>query len=314
MSRVLVTGADGFVGRSLLEKLLSVGLNGREIEEVIAFDTRFGTPAQKRVTQLVGDLAKDADLDRLLDDPIDAVFHLASILGGAAERDHVAARRVNLDATLALLERLGTRRRAARFVFASTIAVYGSPLPDIVDEATPAAPQLSYGAQKLMGEIAVADATRRGWVRGCSVRLPAIVARPGDGTGLISSFMSQVFWSLRDGVPITLPVTPEGRAWWISVGACADNLLHAASDIVDRLPVTRVVQMPALHLSMAEVVAGLVAALGTGREKLVTYSPDPFVQANFASYPPLATPFAESIDFTSDGQTDVLIQRALSGC
>lgn len=311
MTRILVTGAGGFIGRAIVRRLLQQGLDGRPIDHVVAVDLALhGLPDDPRVRAVAGSIADAGVLERALAEPVQVVFHLASVPGGAAEKDPDLGQRVNLDATLRLIALLRAQAPAPRLVFASTVAVYGEALPSLVDENTPAAPAMSYGAQKLACEILIADAARRGWVQACSLRLPGVVARPGDGAGLISAFMSQLFWKLQAGEPIVLPVTADGTAWWISVGACVDNLLHAACVDTQALGARRMVQMPALRLAMAEVVEALARAHGADRHSLVSYAPQPAVQKLFASYPPLHTPHAEALGFCDDGGVDALVRRA----
>lgn len=133
---------------------------------------------------------------------------------------------------------------------------------------------------------------------------------PGDGAGLVSAFMSQLFWRLRAGEPIELPVGPQGTAWWISVQACVDNLLHAAT-LDDGGPAAqRVLQMPALRVSIQDLVAALARHHGADRASLVRYAPQEWVQRLFASYPPLHTPAAEALGFRHDGTVDELVRRA----
>ncbi len=311
MRRVLVTGAGGFVGRVLVQRLLKHGLDGQTIDRLIVADLNLtDLPADPRLQPVLGSIADTDVLARALAEPVDAVFHLASLPGGAAEQAPELGRRVNLEATLHLLDILRTQSTVPKLVFTSTVAVYGESLPDVVDELTPTAPAMSYGAHKLASEILIADAARRGWVQACSLRLPGVVARPGDGQGLISAFMSQLFWKLRAGQPMVLPVSADGAAWWISVGACVDNLLHGASIDTHELGPRRMVQMPALHLTMAEVVQAIARAYGPECFKLVRYEPQPAVQRLFASYPPLSTPMAEALGFRHDGSADRLTQRA----
>lgn len=309
---VVVTGAQGFVGRVLVKRLLEEGLGGRPVSTLTLVDVAFDLPSpDARVEQITGSIADESVRASAYATPVDTVFHLASIPGGAAEKNYDLGRTINLDATLGLLEDLRGQSRVPRFVFASTVAVYGEQLPPIVDESTLPAPALSYGTHKLAGEALVADATRLGWVQGCSLRLPGVVARPGDGAGLMSAFMSQLFWKLSAGEPLTVPVSAGGVAWWISVGACVDNLLHAATIDTERLNARRSYQIPVLRLTVGEVVEALAARFGADRTALVTYAPDPLVERLFAAYPPLVTPEAERLGLHHDGSVEQLITRAM---
>jgi nucleoside-diphosphate-sugar epimerase len=309
--RILVTGAAGFIGCTLIARLLQHGLKGRAVDEVVASDLSLDAlPCDPRLTPMPGSIANDGVLARALERPVDLVFHLASVPGGAAERDPLLGRRVNLDATMELVELLRAQGSSPQLVFASTVAVYGEPLPARVDDDTAARPVMSYAAHKLAAEIMLTDASRRGWIRACSVRLPGVVARPGDGAGLVSAYMSQLFWRLRAGEPITLPVEPQGMSWWISVHACVDNLLLAATLDAGAPDARRVVQMPALHLSTQDVVAALVRRYGADRASLVRYEPQDAVQRLFASYPPLKTPAADALGFRHDGTVDALVRRS----
>jgi D-erythronate 2-dehydrogenase len=295
----------------LVRRLLQDGLDGRPVAQLIAADLALeGLPADPRLRAVEGSIAAAAVLERALAEPVQTVFHLASVPGGAAEKNPALGRRVNLDATLHLLDLLQAQASAPRLVFASTIAVYGESLPSVVDEQTGAEPALAYGTHKLAAEVMIADAARRGWLQACSLRLPGVVARPGDGAGLMSAFMSQLFWKLRSGEPIVLPVSAEGAAWWLSARACVDNLLRAACIDTASIGARRMLQMPALHLTMAEVVDALARRYGAERRALVRYEPQAAVQRLFASYPPLRTPIAEALGFMHDGNADVLSHRA----
>ena len=275
-------------------------------------DLGFETQARdEREQHVSGSIADPAVRAKAFAQPVDVVFHLASVPGGAAEKNYELGRSINLDATLGLLEDLRLQAKPPRFVFASSVAVYGENLPALVDENTLPAPALTYGAHKLASEYIVADATRKGWVQGCSLRLPGVVARPGSGAGLMSAFMSQLFWKLAAGEPITVPVSPKGIAWWISADACVHNLLYAATLDATALNAQRCYQMPALHLTVAQVVNALADRFGADRLALVTYAPDPLIERLFAQYPPLHTPAAQRLGFAHDGTVARLVERAM---
>lgn len=313
MNHILVTGAQGFIGQALVRRLLDHGLPGCRPERITLMDLRFDAAhPDPRVRQVAGSIADGEVRLAACADAVDVVFHLASVPGGAAEKDYALGRSVNLDATLGLLEAMREQPRPPRLVYASSVAVYGDQLPERVSEDALPVPALTYGAHKLACEALVADASRRGWVEGCALRLPGVVARPGDGAGLMSAFMSRIFWRLAEGAPVTVPVSPQGTAWWISVGACVDNLCHAASLDPAGLDARRCCQMPVLHLAVGEVVEALVRRFGADRAGLVSYAPDPLVQRLFASLPPMDTPRAEALGFRHDGDVDQLIQRAMA--
>lgn len=310
--RMLITGASGFVGRHLGRRLLHEDAPvGEGVDRLVLVDQRFDGPnTDPRVEQHAGSIT-DADLLRgALASGVDVVFHLASVPGGLAEKQYKLGREVNLDATLELLEQLREQAQPPRVVFASSAAVYGDPMPAVVDDATPLKPTLSYGAQKLIGEILVADFSRRGWIDGIALRLPGIVARPREPSGLLSAFMSNIFWALQAGEPFTCPVSPEAVAWWMSVHCCVDNLLHAARLTPEQYASSRALALPVQRLSITELVEALAHTYGADRRALVRYEPNEALEARFGRYPPINTTTAEALGFHHDGTIPNLIRNA----
>lgn len=309
---VLVTGAGGFIGAALVQRLSSSATPFPAISGITLVDQRLGaTPHDPRVRAIEGDCGDPHVLREAMRADVDLIFHLASIPGGLAERDFELGLRVNLHAMIDLLEAVRRQGRRPRFVFASTVGVYGVPLPALVDESTPAEPTLSYGAQKRIGEVLVADYSRRGFIDGCSLRLPGIVARPPQPAGLLSAFLSDSIRTLASGGAFTFPVSASGASWWMSRACVVNNLLHAAALDSAVLKAQRVWLLPVLHASMRDIVGALARVHGEHVLENARYEPNVQLEAQFASYPPLECPRSLAAGFRHDGALETLVQRAL---
>jgi D-erythronate 2-dehydrogenase len=315
--KVLVVGGAGFIGQALVARLhRGATIDGREASRITVLDQRLPDRLEDaRLRYIEADISERSALEQAIEGGVDCVFHLASIPGGAAERDFELGMKVNLHSTLGLLEVLRLGAVQPKLVFASSIGVYGVPLPGVIDEHTIALPTLSYGMQKLVGEYLVADYGRRGMVDGRSVRIPGIVARP-PSSGMLSSFLSDLIRELSAGRPFVCPVGPEGMSWFMSRPCIVDNLLHAAQLDAAQLAAAPLARqrtwlLPVLHLSIAQVVAAIARRYGNEVMGRVSYAPDRALQAQFANYPPLLCPMSEAAGFRHDGSVDQLVVRAL---
>lgn len=295
--RIVITGAGGFVGKTLVRRLAGD-------HRIVALDhVPVGIDGVETVT---GDFCEPAVLAAAFAGGCDAVVHLATVPGGAAENDPATAQRVNVAATMALVAAAAAAGKCPRFIFASSIAVFGEPLPTHVDDATALRPILLYGAHKAMVELWLATQTRRGAVAGLALRLPGIVARPPSAAGMKSAFMSDVLVALAARTPITLPVGPAATMWLMSVGRCAANFVHALA-----VDATGAMTLPAIRVRMDELVAAAARTVGSD-PRLVSYAPDPLLEAGFGRQPPLTTAAADALGFTHDGDLDQLVRAALA--
>jgi nucleoside-diphosphate-sugar epimerase len=187
--RIVITGGAGFLGRKLAAALLARGTltdadgKQRSVERITLVDVAAApADADSRVRTIAGDLGDPALVDAALAGGADSVFHLAAVVSGEAETNFDLGWRVNVDATRLLLERCRALAAPPKFVFTSSCAVFGGPLPDPVRDDQALWPQSSYGNQKAVGEFLVYDFTRKGFVDGRSLRLPTISVRPGSPT------------------------------------------------------------------------------------------------------------------------------------
>ena len=300
---VIVTGAGGFVGRELVSRLLASGRTVTGVDTLAA-----GIPAGARA--IAGDLGDHAVRAEALRGGCDAVIHLATVPGGAAEADPAASRRINVDAMYDLLLEASAVRPGLRVVYASSIAVFGDPLPDRVDDATPLSPKLFYAGHKAMMEHAVAMFSNRGAIDGVSVRLPGILARPKGPSGMKSAFMSDMYHALRAGKAFTCPVSAQGTIWAQSVACVAANFTHALTLDTALLPPTRAVTLPALRVRMGELAAEIARQCGVDAG-LVSHDRDAALEAAFAAQPPLLTTAADKAGFAHDGELAMLVESAL---
>lgn len=240
--RILITGAAGMIGVKLARTLAGAGrLGDREIKAFQLTDVIMPTgPAgfAGAVDTSAGDLSAPGIADALIAKRPDVIFHLAAVVSGEAEADFEKGYRVNLDATRALFEAVRREGLAApykpRIVFSSSLAVFGTPLPDIIEDDFLAAPLTSYGTQKAMGELLVNDLSRRNIFDGVTIRLPNICVRPGKPNKAASGFFSSIIREPLSGAEAILPVSDDVRGWHASPRAAVAFLAHAAA--IDRSP------------------------------------------------------------------------------
>jgi nucleoside-diphosphate-sugar epimerase len=290
--RIVITGGAGFLGRRLALRLLERGTltdakgRMREIAQIVLLDVVPATlPADPRLATISGDLADAAVVERAVTRDTDTVFHLAAVVSGQAEADFDIGMRVNLDATRLLLERCRTLAAPPKFVFTSSLAVFGGPLPDPVTDDAPVTPQASYGAQKLIGEYLVYDMTRKGFIDGRSLRLPTVTVRPGKPNKAASSFASGIIREPLSGIDAICPVAPATRMWVQSPRAVIENLIIGHEVPAPSFAHTRSVNVPGICVPVADMVAALRKVAGDAVADRVKWIHDPVIDRIVATWP-----------------------------
>lgn len=290
--KVVITGGAGFLGRRLARALLArgrlAGQDGaeREIERLVLLDlVPAGELQDSRVEVVTGDVADEALLRAVLGTDTASVFHLAAVVSAQAEADFDLGMRVNVDATRRLLDACRGLARPPRLVSTSSVAVYGGALPDGVTDGTAVQPQSSYGTQKAIGELLVADYTRRGFVDGRVLRLPTVSVRPGKPNRAASSFASGIIREPLAGLEAVCPVSPETRLWLLSPRRAVESLVLGHELPSAALGAVRAVNVPGLSVSVAEMVAALEAVGGRAVAGRIRWERDPAVERIVCSWP-----------------------------
>ncbi|MEM8916002.1 MAG: D-erythronate dehydrogenase [Pseudomonadota bacterium] len=287
--RILITGAAGMVGRKLTERLVAEPeLMGKTVTAAVLHDIVAPTipeGAPFTVTTVAGDLADPAIIDQMMADRPDVIFHLAAVVSGEAETDFDKGYSANFDGVLRLFEAVRAAGNRPKMVFTSSIAVFGAPFPDVIDDAFHHTPLTSYGAQKACGELLLADYSRREFFDGIGIRLPTIVVRPGKPNKAASSFFSGIIREPLAGVEAICPVDRSVLHWIASPASAVGFLIHAANLPAGAAAPRPNLTMPGLGITVGEMVADLAEVAGGEVADLIRWEPDPFIQSIVKGWP-----------------------------
>jgi nucleoside-diphosphate-sugar epimerase len=280
---ILVTGAAGMIGRKLTERLVRDGaLHGNPIDQLTLTDVfapsqpaSFGG-ALNIVTQ---DLAAPGIAEKLIAGRPEVIFHTAGIVSAEAELDFDKGYHSNLDGMRALLEavRLAGEGYHPKLIFTSSCAVFGAPFPDVIGDEFHLTPLTSYGTQKAICELLLADYSRRGFLDGVGLRLPAICVRPGKPNKAASGFFSSIIREPLAGQEAVLPVDEAILHTHASPRAAVGFLLHAAGLPREALSPRINLTMPGVSCTVAEQIAALRRIAGDKVAARIRREPDPLV-------------------------------------
>jgi nucleoside-diphosphate-sugar epimerase len=314
---VAITGAAGMIGRKLTARLTADGrLGHRDVDRLTLLDLAEPAPPAGWTGELDRSAADLSDPDGaagVVAARPDVLVHLAAVVSGAAEADVDLGYRVNLDGTRNLLDAIRAANAAdgyrPRLVFASSIAVYGAPLPDPIPDEHHLTPLTSYGTQKAIGELLLGDYTRRGWVDGVGIRLPTICIRPGAPNAAASGFFSSILREPLVGQEAVLPVPESVRHWHASPRSAVGFLVRAATIDSDLLGPHRTLAMPGLSATVGEQIEALRRVAGERAVQLIRHEPDEAIMGMVRDWPAgLDAARARKLGFTAETSFDEIIR------
>jgi D-erythronate 2-dehydrogenase len=315
--QVLILGAAGMIGRKLSARLVADGnVGGRPIQRLTLADVVLPQPplgATDQVEVVAANLAGPGEAERLVESRPDVIFHLAAVVSGEAEADFDKGYAVNLDGTRVLLGAVRAGHSAdgyrPRLVFASSIAVDGAPLPNPIPEDFQHTPLTSYGTQKAIAELLLADYTRRGFVDGIGIRLPTICIRPGRPNQAASGFFSSILREPLVGQEAVLPVPETVRHWHASPRSAVEFLVRAATLDGQQVGPRRTLSMPGLSATVGEQIAALRRIAGERAVRLIRRAPDEQIQRMVESWAPaLDATRALRLGFAAETSFDEIIR------
>jgi len=309
---VLVIGAGGMLGVKLVKRLARDGIPG---QPAVTRLTRFDfvpspdVSASFPVDTLAGDLSAPGKAAELIAKRPDLIVHLAAIVSGEAEKDFDKGYRINLAATQNLLEAIrGQIGYKPKFIFTSSIAVFGAPFPDAIADDFFTTPLTSYGTQKAIAELLISDYSRRGFLDGMSLRMPTVCVRPGKPNLAASGFFSNIIREPLNGLPAVLPVPDSVRHWHASPRAATGFLVQAAAMDLSVLGNRRTLTMPGLSCTVAEQIEALRRVAGNDVVALIRREPDETIMKIVAGWPRNFAPErALALGFRSEATFDDII-------
>lgn len=314
--KILIIGAAGMLGRKLTKALISKGeVNGKAIDHLILADViAVEKPAFLGTLETIAaDLSQADSAELLIKSRPDIICHLAAIVSGEAEADFEKGYAVNLDGTRHLFDAIRhTHQREGytpRVVFTSSIVVFGEPLPVVISDTQCLTPLTSYGTQKAICELLLADYTRKGFFDGIGIRLPTISIRPGKPNMAASGFFSSILREPLIGLEAVLPVEETVRHWFASPRAAVQFILHAAALDTSTLGIQRTVTLPGLSATVGDQIEALRRVAGDNATNLIKREANPAIANIISGWPQsFDAKRAEELGFKAESSFDEIIR------
>jgi nucleoside-diphosphate-sugar epimerase len=282
--QIIITGGGGFLGQRLAKALANSTVGFTELV-LVDINQPTNPTEDSRVRCIQKDLFGPGEPESLISANTKLIFHLAAIVSSHAESDFELGYQINLDVTRRLLEACRSSSSSIRFIFSSSLAVYGGALPEVVDDTSVITPQSSYGTQKAMGELLVNDYSRKGYVDGLVLRLPTICVRPGKPNKAASSFVSSIIREPLQGDEAICPVPASLPLWLASPDTIIENLLHAAIFDISNLGNWRTLNLPGIGVTIQDMLDALLRHSDEQTLAKVRFEPNEAISRIVSSWP-----------------------------
>mmetsp|Transcript_4225 Transcript_4225/g.8989 ORF Transcript_4225/g.8989 Transcript_4225/m.8989 type:complete len:329 (+) Transcript_4225:79-1065(+) len=306
--RALITGAAGFLGQKLAKKLIADGT----VSELILVDIVAASIPESSITTnvITADFSKKEEVVKAIESKPDVIYHLAAIVSGDAEKNFELGYTINVDGLKYLLDAIkADESYTPRLVLASSAAVFGAPVPDPIPDTFHRTPRTSYGTQKSICELYLDDYSRKGYVDGVALRFPTISVRPGKPNKAASSFFSGIIREPLSGVEAVCPVDRSIRHPVVSPRKAVEFLILASTLPADKLKDGRAITMPALTVSVGEMIDALERKAGKEVVALIKMEKDDFINTIIGNWQfHFDTKRAESLGFEGNKTFDEIVQ------
>ena len=313
--KILILGSAGMIGQKLVAKLLSLKtINEKKIQEIILFDV-ITTPkideTDIKIQIKTGDFSDPTVSKNLVKDKPELIFHLAAIVSGHAEKEFDLGWNVNAKGSWNLFEAIRSvgQNYHPKLVFTSSLAVFGAPFPDRINDEFFTTPLTSYGSQKVVSELLLSDYSRKGMIDGISIRFPTICVRPGKPNLAASGFFSGIIREPLNGQEAILPVSTDTRHYFASPRSAIHFLIHAAELDTKKLENRNTLNMPGLSATVYEQIESLKRISGNEIVKLIKHKADADIQKIVGSWAKdIEASRAKKLGFKAETNFDEIIK------
>ncbi|KAG6915970.1 hypothetical protein DXG01_009059 [Tephrocybe rancida] len=310
---VLITGAAGWLG-GLLARALRDDPRSPDLQLILADVVVPTAPAGVDCVAIKADLTDERQVKGILESRLGmpgTVYY--PDLNRVIDSLFDVGAQVNVDSIRLLLDAIRRKQEPGghliKFIFTSSLAVYGGPLPEIILPSTIATPESAYGVGKLASELFINEYTRRGFIDGRILRLPTIVVRPGPPSPATSAFISGIIREPLHGLETTCPIGDSLDSpalnlplWLASPHTTIANIVHAKHVPAEQFPPhSRVVCLPGFTATVRDEILALEKVAGREPLAFLKFKDDPVNRRVVSSWPAIFdNAYALSLGFESD--------------